>query len=112
LESIGGDGWQIPAFQVTVKADTYNGQTRYRGEWINPVDFVPSSKPRSAPPETVSALKAQYGSAIRALFGNRPAPAPAPSAPPTPAPAKATTLPPPPAKPLGVHGTKARAWNA
>lgn len=115
LDSVGAERWQLPACQVNVKADTYDGKTKYKAEWINPIDYVPDSRPKSAPPETVQSLKNQFGAQIRACFGNRPLAntAPPAKAPPLPSPraAATSTLPPPPA-PKGVHGTKQRAWTA
>lgn len=50
--------------QITVKADTYEGKTRYRAEWINPGDYIPQAAGASA--ESVGQLQTQFGSLLRA----------------------------------------------
>lgn len=104
--------WQPPACQVLVKANEYNGQTSYRGEWIDPYDYEGSGVGQASP-EDVAALATTHGSQLRAMFGTKPVTAP----PPTGKPASPTppTAPKPPAAPQSTpgtvpHGTKARAW--
>jgi len=48
---------------VSVKADTYEGKTRYKAGWMNPGDFSPRF---GAPPEEVTKLSSQFGSLLRA----------------------------------------------
>ncbi len=69
--------------QITVKADTYNGQTRYRVTWINPEDYTPT--PTGASVEDVTRLQNQFGSLLRAAAAGaqkgQPPKKPAPPAP-------------------------------
>ena len=53
--------------QVTVKADEFNGVTRFKASWLNPGDYSPT--PGGAPPEKVKALQARFGSLLRAAAG-------------------------------------------
>ncbi|MDP3703596.1 MAG: hypothetical protein Q8R78_04350 [Candidatus Omnitrophota bacterium] len=62
LESVKGLPPNV-VVQVTVKADTYEGKTRYKAGWMNPGDFSPRS---GAPPEEVTKLSSQFGSLLRA----------------------------------------------
>lgn len=74
--------------QVTVKPDTYNGQTRFKAGWMNPGDFVPEA--RGSSPEEVASLDARFGSLLRAAASGAKKPAPTAKAPaPKPAAAKA-----------------------
>ena len=70
--------------QITVKAEEYDGRTRFKAAWMNPEDYEPS--PQGASEATVNQLQARYGSLLRAAAtatGGRTAPAPAaPEAPP------------------------------
>ena len=62
LESVIGAPPNI-IIQVSVRADTYEGKTRYKASWMNPGDFSPRS---GAPPEEVTKLSTQFGSLLRA----------------------------------------------
>ena len=70
--------------QLTVKADTYDGKTRYRAAWMNPGDFTPRS---GASSEEVVKLSAQFGSLLRAAAAGA-----ARTAKPIPAPERKTPL--------------------
>lgn len=79
--------------QITVKAETYEGKTRFKAGWMNPENFTPG--PAGAAPEEVNQLQSQFGSLLRAAAagaGGNGAPATtAPAAAPT-----STSEPPPP----------------
>jgi hypothetical protein len=70
--------------QVAVKADTYNGETRYKAGWMNPEDYVPTGGGADA--ETVEQLESQFGSLLRAATSGKAKPKQTPKqAPPKPA---------------------------
>lgn len=50
--------------QISVKAETWNGNTRFKATWINPENFVPTGQGEDA--ASAKALDAQYGSLLRA----------------------------------------------
>ncbi len=50
--------------QITVKEDAYNGQVRFKADWINPGDYVP--QPGSASEGELGTLQARFGSLLRA----------------------------------------------
>jgi hypothetical protein len=75
--------------QVTVKADTYNNETRYKAGWMNPGDYVPS--PGGASAEEIDAMDAQFGSLLRAAASSAKKAAPP----------KAAAKPKPAATPMG-----------
>lgn len=72
--------------QITVKEDAYNGQVRFKADWINPGDHVP--QPSGASEGEVGTLQARFGSLLRAAAaGAKPrqkgaAPPPAKTTPP------------------------------
>ena len=79
LDSVQGPPPNV-VVQVSVKADTYEGKTRYKAGWMNPGDFTPRAS--GAPPEEVSKLASQFGSLLRAAAAGaakvaKPMPAPA-----------------------------------
>ena len=59
--------------QIKVKAETYNGTTRYKATWMNPGDYEPSDL--GATEEEVQQMSAQYGSLLRAAAAASKAPA-------------------------------------
>jgi len=69
--------------QVTVKADEFNGNVRYKASWLNPGDFVPRAG--SVAPEEVKSLQNQYGSLLRAVASKARNGKPQPAAPAKPA---------------------------
>ena len=62
--SIENRTWTPPACQVVVKADEYNGKTRFRVEWINPWTI----RCRSGNDSDVADLKARFGPTLRACL--------------------------------------------
>lgn len=50
--------------QITVKAEEYNGQKRYKVSWLRPGDYTP--RPQGASEEQVQQLQLQFGSLLRA----------------------------------------------
>lgn len=83
--------------QITVKEDTYNNQTRYRAQWMNPEDYTPTSG--GASEEDVKVLQSRFGSLLRAAAAGS-ATAAASSA------AKAAApKPPPPSDDAPVHSS-------
>ena len=63
LRSVAGNPPDVQV-QITVKADEYNGQTRYKVEWVNPGDYTPQA--RGASESDVDQLQKQFGSQLRA----------------------------------------------
>ena len=64
--------------QISVKADTYKGSTRYKAGWMNPGDFTPKG---GASDEEVQQAAGQFGSLLRAAASGaakqaKPVPAP------------------------------------
>lgn len=57
--------------QVTVKEETYNGKTYFKGTWLNHGDFQPT--PGGADENEVNALDAKFGSLLRAAAAKKPA---------------------------------------
>lgn len=55
--------------QVTVKADTYEGKTRFKADWMNPEDYQPGGG--GADENEVAALDAQFGSLLRAATSSK-----------------------------------------
>ena len=51
--------------QVSVKEETYEGVTRYKGSWMNPADHT-GGGPGSLDPTKKKELKARFGSLLRA----------------------------------------------
>ncbi len=49
--------------QISVKADEYNGQTRFKADWMNPENHEPQ---QGASQEKVGQLQARFGSLLRA----------------------------------------------
>ena len=76
--------------QITVKADEWGGQTRYKAEWLNPGDYVPLAKASTG--GSLDAAQARFGSLLRAAAAAAKPPAPA-----TPSPARPAPSAPPPA---------------
>lgn len=74
--------------QVTVKEETYQGKTRLKVEWMNPVDYVP--QPRGEDASSVKQLDAMFGSQLRALMSSsaKPKPTGKPPPPRTPPPSR------------------------
>lgn len=68
FEQIACGAWNPPPIQVTIKADEYQGEVRYKAEWINPYDALVGG--RGVDAATAKALAAKYGSKIRAVAGN------------------------------------------
>ena len=62
IDSLGGPPPNV-VVQITVKADEWRGQVRFRGEWMNPGDYQITG---AADPETVAAVQTKYGSLLRA----------------------------------------------
>ncbi len=77
--------------QITVKEDAYNGQVRFKADWINPGDHVPP--PAGTAKGELGALQARFGSLLRAAAAGARRTAPVP-----PAPAGRAPSPPPPAE--------------
>ncbi|MEJ2202923.1 MAG: hypothetical protein P8170_02305 [Gemmatimonadota bacterium] len=50
--------------QITVKEDTYNGQVRFKADWVNPGDHVPQAG--GASDGELGRLQARFGSLLRA----------------------------------------------
>jgi len=65
-DTICGNPPDIPV-QITVGEETYNGQTRLKVQWLNPVDY--QGGVASATPEQVKQINAQFGSLLRAAAG-------------------------------------------
>lgn len=96
LRSVFGDPPRV-VVQATVKADTYNGVTRYKASWLNPENYVPGSFGESE--DDVKQLQARYGSLLRAAAsGAVKAGAPKPAQAQAAAPGKASKAAPPAAK--------------
>ncbi len=83
LRQVGGAAPDV-VVQITVKEDAYNGQVRFKADWINPGDHVPQSS--GASQGEVGTLQARFGSLLRAAAAGakrsalaRPAPASRPS---------------------------------
>ncbi len=76
--------------QVSVKAEEYDGRTRYRAGWMNPEDYVPQQA--GASEEKVNELQSRYGSLLRAAATATGNSAPAST---SPADASGTQQPPP-----------------
>lgn len=75
---------QVPDVEVRieVESEVYQGTTRFKVKWLNPLDYMPESF--GASPEEVGQLEAQFGSLLRAAAaGSVKKAAPAPKAPPT-----------------------------
>lgn len=68
LESIANDPVPDMVVQITVKEETYNGQTRLKVGWLNPGDYSP--KAAYAPVEEVKELQTRFGSLLRAAGGS------------------------------------------
>lgn len=51
--------------QVSVKPDTYEGVTRYKGSWMNPEDYA-GGAPGAADPVAVKGLQSRFGALLRA----------------------------------------------
>ena len=81
LLSICDQSWCPPPVQITVGEDEYQGNVRYRINWLNHYDRMPGGGNVSA--EEAKELQARYGAQLRALSGNatRNAAAPPPGAP-------------------------------
>ena len=62
LESVVGTPPNV-VVQVTVKAEVYEGKTRYKAGWMNPGDFAPRA---GASTEEVTKITSQFGSLLRA----------------------------------------------
>ncbi len=99
----------------TVKADEYEGKTRYKADWINPYEYVPQGM-KAADEATIQSMKATIGPKLRAFFGaTKPLNPPKPTTPPSPPPAPGVTprLQAPPltlSKPA-VRMTQTEAWT-
>lgn len=94
LESIVNETWRPTQCQVVVKADEYQGQTRYKIAFINDLNRTPGMM-GNVDAGKAKELQARHGAALRALAGNAkrngaPAPASKPATPPParPAPTK------------------------
>ena len=70
FESISSRSWTPTPISVTVKADTYNDETRYRIEWVNPHDSSPGGG-GNVDPAKAKALDSKLGAQFRALVGNQ-----------------------------------------
>ena len=72
--------------QIEVKAETYEGETRYKAGWMNPEDHVPGSGGLGG--SEVADLNKSYGSLLRGAAASiakaKPKAAAPPAAPPTP----------------------------
>lgn len=75
------------AVQVTVKEDAYEGQVRYRADWIAPEGSDPTGGGGGATPDQVKAITAQFGSLLRAAASAAKKGRVRPAAPPPPKPA-------------------------
>jgi hypothetical protein len=85
LTSLATNQWQPPECQFSVKADVYEGVTRYKIDWMNPYDATPGGG-GNVDADKAKALDAKYGSQFRALTGNvkRNGPKTSPNGPPAP----------------------------
>lgn len=81
MDSLGWDGdfaslqandWSNSAVNVTVKAEEYNGKTRYKAAFINPPEDTPRGGTLSnADASKLEAFNDRWGAQIRALRGER-----------------------------------------
>ncbi len=76
-----GTGWDVPACQVEVVEEAYEGKQSLKGSWINAYDDDPDRGLKPASPELLKKISNMYGSKIRAAFGARPVPSAPPAAP-------------------------------
>ncbi len=85
-QSIADKSWEPTPCQVSVKENTYEGNTRYRIEFINEFDRVPGGNVGNVDADKAKALDTQFGSSFRAIVGNlkksKPAEGSRPAAPP------------------------------
>jgi hypothetical protein len=86
-------------FNIVVEAEEYQGKTRAKVKWINPLGSSGGWVPK---PADRNSVLAKYGSQFRALGGT-----PAPSRPPTAPPIKKA----PPVPPVGPTATMEQAWE-
>jgi hypothetical protein len=105
--------------QIQVKAEEYEGQTRYKVSWVNPEDHVPgpSGGATGASADEIGKLQARFGSLLRAAAAGAkkgakpPAPKPAAAAAPVAAepskPAAAVAV----AEPGANDGTDISGWS-
>ena len=106
LESIANGTWEPTPFQVTTKADEYQGNVSYKINFVNGFN----DKPRgggslgSATADDAKQLQNQWGSQLRALAGNRMRPQP-------PAASKPAAPPRPPSKAADANAALAAAAN-
>ena len=64
LQSVLGSPPPDSTVQITVKADEYNGQTRFKAAWMNPENHAPQQP--GADKEKVGQLQNRFGSLLRA----------------------------------------------
>lgn len=104
LESIANGTWKPTPFQVTTKADEYQGNVSYKINFVNAWDAKPrgAGSLGTASADDAKQLQNQWGSQLRALAGNRMRPQP-------PAASKPATPPRPAAKPQSVPAGAAPA---
>lgn len=91
-DSIVNETWKPTECQVVIKADDYNGQTRFKIAFVNALDRTPGAF-GNVDAAKAKELQSRHGAALRAIAGNAkrngtPTPASKPAAPP-PAPPKA-----------------------
>ena len=65
--------------QITVKADEYNGQTRFKAAWMNPENYEPQQP--GADKEKVTQLQNRFGSLLRAAAASEAGATAAPAGP-------------------------------
>lgn len=80
--------------QVSVKPDTYEGVTRYKGDWMNPGNYSGGSG-NAADPQKVKGLQSRFGSLLRAAAASAKATEPKPGTPPKATGPKPAAAPPP-----------------
>lgn len=69
LTTITDGNWEPDRVSMTVKENTYNGNTSYRIEWINDYDRTPKSSGGNVDSKTAAELQSRFGGQFRALAG-------------------------------------------
>ncbi len=97
--------WSGKGVQIAIKEEEYNKVRRFRAAFINPWDSTPGGGASDMSDEKIKQAQARFGSQLRAIIGQKPAPPGSPSAP-------KPVVPKPKIPPTGSAAAKQKAATA